>query len=298
MSELIDISIEEVEKRAHEVAKTYRGKFFYNVYGVPRGGLVPASIIANVLQIPLTSNPDPEKTLVIDELIDSGSTLTRFKKDGFNTDALFRKPHSPEGLAPNAVEKDGWLVFPWEKGVETGPEDAVVRILEWIGEDPRRDGLLDTPRRVIKAYREMTEGYREDPKAILGVTFDVAFDQMVTLKDIPFVSLCEHHMLPFEGKASVAYIPNGRVVGLSKLARVVDTFAKRLQVQERLTQEIADAINLHVGGLGVGVIIKSRHTCMCYRGIKKDGVMVTSVTLGLMREDPRARMEFLSLVKD
>ncbi len=118
---------------------------------------------------------------------------------------------------------------------------------------------------------------------------------MVTLKDIPFVSMCEHHMLPFEGKASVAYIPNGRVVGLSKLARVVDTFAKRLQVQERLTQEIAEAIETHVGGLGVGVIIKSRHTCMCYRGIKKNGTMVTSVTLGLMRTDLAARTEFLTL---
>jgi len=125
---------------------------------------------------------------------------------------------------------------------EPQAREAVKVLLGYIGEDPERDGLLDTPKRVAKALREMTEGYREDPKAILSTNFDVPFDQMVTLKDIPFVSMCEHHMLPFEGKASVAYIPNGRVVGLSKLARVVDTFAKRLQVQERLTQEIADAV--------------------------------------------------------
>jgi GTP cyclohydrolase I len=174
-------------------------------------------------------------------------------------------------------------------------KQAVKTLLAFVGEDPERDGLLDTPKRVAKALLEMTEGYREDPKEILGVTFDVAFDQMVVLRDIPFVSMCEHHMLPFEGTASVAYIPNGRVVGLSKLARVVDTFAKRYQVQERLTQEIADAINTHVGSLGVGVIISSRHTCMCYRGIKKNGTMVTSVTLGLMRDDAKARSEFLQL---
>jgi GTP cyclohydrolase I len=178
---------------------------------------------------------------------------------------------------------------------EPQAREAVRVLLGYIGEDPDRDGLLDTPKRVAKALREMTEGYREDPKAILSTNFDVPFDQMVTLKDIPFVSMCEHHMLPFEGKASVAYIPNGRVVGLSKLARVVDTFAKRLQVQERLTQEIAEAIDTHVGALGVGVIVKSRHTCMCYRGIKKNGTMVTSVTLGLMRTDLAARTEFLTL---
>lgn len=174
-------------------------------------------------------------------------------------------------------------------------KEAVKTLLSYVGEDPERDGLLDTPKRVTKALFEMTGGYREDPATILGVTFDVPFDQMVTLRDIPFVSMCEHHMLPFEGTASVAYIPNGRVVGLSKLARVVDTFAKRYQVQERLTQEIAEAINEHVDAKGVGVIIKSRHTCMQYRGIKKSGLMVTSVTLGLMRTDLAARTEFLTL---
>jgi len=298
MSELINISIEEIEQRAKAVAENYKDRVFSHVYGVPRGGITPAAIVGAYLGIPLTSTPHPDNTLVIDELVDYGTTLTKFQEEGYITDALYMKSHSPKHLSPSAQLKDGWLVFPWEVGNEIGPETAVQRLIEWIGEDPTREGLLDTPKRVTKALREMTSGYREDPKEILGVTFDVAFDQMVTLKDIPFVSLCEHHMLPFEGKASVAYIPNGRVVGLSKLARVVDTFAKRLQVQERLTQQIAEAINTYVGGLGVGVIIKSRHTCMCYRGIKKDGVMVTSVTLGLMREDPRARMEFLSLVGD
>lgn len=296
MSNLVNLTIEQIDQRAIEVGLRYKDSNFLNVFGVPRGGITPAAIIARILGVPLTSQPSPGRTLVIDDLVDKGTTLQKYFDEGFTTDALYYKSHSPQNLAPNGLLKDGWLVFPWEVGSEIGPESAVERLLQWIGEDPTREGLLDTPKRVTKALREMTEGYREDPKEILGVTFDVAFDQMVTLKDIPFVSLCEHHMLPFEGKASVAYIPNGRVVGLSKLARVVDTFAKRLQVQERLTQEIAQAITDHVGGLGVGVIVKSRHTCMCYRGIKKDGVMVTSVTTGLMREDPRARMEFLALV--
>lgn len=177
-------------------------------------------------------------------------------------------------------------------------EEAVKQLLTIIGEDPSRDGLLDTPKRVVKALKQMTEGYAEDPATILGVTFDVPFDEMVILRDIPFVSMCEHHMLPFEGTASIGYIPVGRVVGLSKLARIVDTFAKRLQVQERLTNEIATAINDHVKASGVGVVIKSRHTCMCFRGIKKNGLMVTSVMLGDFRDDPATRAEFLKLSND
>jgi GTP cyclohydrolase I len=176
--------------------------------------------------------------------------------------------------------------------------DAVKVLLSHIGEDPERDGLLDTPRRVVKALTEMTAGYKEDPATILGVTFDVPFDEMIILKDIPFVSMCEHHMLPFEGTAAVGYIPTGRVVGLSKLARVVDTFAKRLQVQERLTSEIAHAIQDHVSARGVGVVVKARHTCMAYRGIKKAGEMVTSVMLGDFRNEPECRAEFLKLISD
>lgn len=177
-------------------------------------------------------------------------------------------------------------------------EVGVKMILRALGEDPERDGLKDTPRRVIKSLKEMTTGYFEDPKNILGTTFDVPYDEMVILKDIPFVSMCEHHMLAFRGIAAVGYIPTGRVVGLSKLARVVDTFAKRLQVQERLTSEIAAAIEEHVAASGVGVVIKSHHTCMSNRGVKKEGEMVTSVMLGSFRNEPETRAEFLKLISD
>jgi len=180
-------------------------------------------------------------------------------------------------------------------------DDAIVgvkMILRALGEDPDRDGLKDTPKRVIKALKEMTTGYQEDPAIMLGTTFDVPYDQMIILKDIPFVSMCEHHMLAFKGVAAIGYIPTGRVVGLSKLARVVDTFAKRLQVQERLTSDIAYAIQDHVEASGIGVVIKSHHTCMSNRGVRKTGEMVTSVMLGSFRAEPETRQEFLKLISD
>ena len=175
---------------------------------------------------------------------------------------------------------------------------AVRTIIRYIGEDPTREGLLDTPKRVLKAWREMTDGYSQDPAKILSTTFDVAFDEMVILRRIPFVSFCEHHMLPFEGSADIAYLPTDRIVGLSKLARIVDVYAKRLQVQERLTQQIREAIDQQLKPLGAGVVIRASHTCMCYRGIKKRGEMITSSLSGVLRTEPIARAEFLSLVKD
>lgn len=174
-------------------------------------------------------------------------------------------------------------------------EEAVKTLLLEIGEDPTRDGLLDTPKRVVKAWKEMTQGYKLDPRAILATTFDVSYDQMVVLKDISFVSLCEHHILPFTGTATVAYIPRDRVVGLSKLARLVECFAQRLQVQERMTTQIAEAIQEVLNPHGVGVVIKASHSCMCARGIKKQGEMVTSTMFGALRDEPETRSEFMNL---
>lgn len=177
----------------------------------------------------------------------------------------------------------------------TGPLDAVRQLLAWVGEDPTRDGLLDTPSRVCKALREMTVGYEADIAAILSTSFDVQYDEMVVLRDVPFASMCEHHMLPFTGHATVGYIPTERIVGLSKLARLVDAYARRLQVQERMTSQIAQALVDHVQPLGVGVVVRGNHSCMCNRGIKKSGEMVTSSLHGAMRTDTVVRQEFLSL---
>lgn len=177
------------------------------------------------------------------------------------------------------------------------PQDHYKEILLSIGEDPNRDGLLNTPNRVIKALREMTHGYELDPKDILSTTFDVTYDQLVVVRDVPFTSLCEHHVLPFHGFATVGYIPGDRVVGLSKLARLVDCFASRLQVQERMTNQIAGAIQTHLRPGGVGVMIRANHSCMASRGIKKHGEMVTSCLLGAIRNEPDARAEFLELAR-
>jgi len=172
----------------------------------------------------------------------------------------------------------------------------VRQILAEIGEDPARPGLADTPSRVYRMYAELTAGYREDPDRLLnGAVFDVDYSEMVVVKDIPFHSLCEHHLLPFVGTAAVAYIPDGRVVGLSKIPRIVDMYARRLQVQERLTQQIADFLMERLAPKGVGVVIEANHLCSAMRGIRKPGmVMTTSAVLGLFRRSDKTRAEFFS----
>jgi len=176
-------------------------------------------------------------------------------------------------------------------------EAAVRTLLRWIGEDPLRDGLIKTPHRVAKAWMEMTQGYAADVAAILSTSFDVPYDEMVVLRDIPFASVCEHHMLPFTGHVTIGYVPTDRVVGLSKLARLVDAYAQRLQVQERLTNQLTQAMQDHLNPLGCGVVVHGNHSCMCNRGVKKSGTMVTSSLVGVLRTDPTVRSEFLALAK-
>jgi len=178
-------------------------------------------------------------------------------------------------------------------------EDAVRRLLVEIGEDPDRQGLRDTPQRVARMYEELTAGYRIDPQELINdAIFDIEYDEMVIVRDIDFYSLCEHHLLPFFGKAHVAYIPNGRVIGLSKIPRIVEMFARRLQVQERMTQEIAEFLRDVLEPQGVGVVVEGAHMCTMMRGVKKDNArMVTSAMLGLFRRDARTRAEFLNLIE-
>ncbi|HEY8448204.1 MAG TPA: GTP cyclohydrolase I FolE [Thermomicrobiales bacterium] len=177
-------------------------------------------------------------------------------------------------------------------------ERAVREILLAIGEDPNREGLLRTPERVARSYAELFAGMREDPRRHLAVTFDERHSEMVMLRDIPFASVCEHHLLPFIGKAHIGYIPQGRVVGLSKLARLVEGYARRPQVQERLTSEIADAIMEELRPDGCGVVIEAVHTCMTIRGIKKAGAtMITSAMRGGFRRRPETRAEFMAFVR-
>ena len=178
-------------------------------------------------------------------------------------------------------------------------EDGVRALIKAIGEDVHREGLLDTPKRVVKAYKELTEGYNVDIKQLLSVTFDVGdVDEMVIVKDIKFVSLCEHHMLPFTGTATIAYIPLHRVVGLSKIPRLVDAITKRLQVQERITTQITEALDENLKTMGSACLIKAEHTCSSFRGVKKQGaVMVTSSLTGVFRNH-EVRNEFLQLANN
>lgn len=296
MTEIVKISIDEVQEAAFELSRRWTDKRPRAVFGVPRGGLTPAALVAGHLNVPMIDRHlIPTEVLIVDDVIDSGATLGRYVGGHFSVDALFRKSTSPSDVAPDAKERDGWLVFPWEES-EAGPEDAVTRLLEYVGEDPTRDGLIDTPARVVRALAEMTDGYRVDVEALLTRTFEDRCDEMVVVRDIEFTSLCEHHVLPFVGTASVGYVPRDRVVGLSKIARLVDVFAHRLQVQERMTVQIAEALQTHLAPLGVGVIVTARHSCMSCRGIRKASAeMVTSSMLGVFRDKPEARTEFLSL---
>ncbi len=178
-------------------------------------------------------------------------------------------------------------------------EDAVRTLLRWAGDDPSREGLLDTPARVVRSYEEFFSGYGVDPEELLKRTFEETdgYDEMVLLKDIRFESHCEHHMAPIIGKAHIAYLPRTRVIGISKLARLVELYAKRLTIQEKMTSQIANALNDILQPEGVAVVIEASHQCMTTRGVHKPGVtMVTSRMLGAFRENPSTRREFLSMV--
>jgi len=193
--------------------------------------------------------------------------------------AKAQPPHSPEEVAE--------------------AEGHVRGMLRYLGEDVEREGLLETPARVVRAWSEHFSGYQQDPAEYLAKTFEEVegYDQLVLVSDIELFSHCEHHMVPFVGKAHVAYIPDGRIVGLSKVARVVDVFAKRLQVQEKLTKQISDAIETHLKPQGVAVILQCQHFCMCYRGVKKPGSWTTTSNLhGIFLKDAASRMELFTLI--
>jgi GTP cyclohydrolase I len=261
------------------------------IYGIPRGGVYVAAMVCGGT-LKAVTKPE-EADCFVDDIIDSGKTADRYRK-------MYGKPTFPL-VFPRVREEDknlGWIVFPWEVmvGEGYGPTDAVLRLLEYIGEDVFREGLVKTPGRYVRALEEMTSGYKMNAKEILSAQFENETDEMVMLSDIRFTSLCEHHILPFAGSVTIGYIPGKKIVGISKLARVVEMFSRRLQIQERMTQNIACAIEIELKPQGVGVVVRAHHECMSCRGVKQPGtVMVTSCMLGVMRDKGPARAEFFSL---
>ena len=284
MAQLAALKIDKLEKDA--------SANIVNIHPIPRGGVPAAFLIGTFLKCNYRFIDSPEDADVfVDDLIDSGRTSDKYAEQFPEIPfvALIDKRTEPEW---------GWVVFPWEATEEKSIEDNIVRLLQYVGENSNRGGLLETPARVAKAWKHWTSGYSMDAGALLKVFEDGAenYDQMVLVKDIPIYSHCEHHLAAIIGTASIAYIPNGKIVGLSKLSRLADMFARRLQVQERLTSQIADALVEHLQPLGVGVVIKARHLCMESRGVCQQGHhTVTSALRGVIKDEEYARAEFLRL---
>lgn len=266
------------------------------LYPVPRGGIYAAMAVqhaarCNGLDIMCRITAVPETAdVIIDDIIDSGKTKLEHQ--------IFQKPFLALINKFTGEYRDTWVVFPWEEAQkENGPQENIRRILEYVGEDPNREGLKETPDRVVRSYSELFAGYKQNP-ADLFKTFEEHCDEMVVLRNIPFTSMCEHHMQPFRGVAHVGYIPQSRVVGLSKLARLVECFARRLQVQERLCQQVTEAMDGNLKPKGSACVMEAEHFCMSCRGVNKPGVTtVTSSLTGVFRDKPEARAEFLSIIR-
>lgn len=308
MKSIMKITYAQMEQDSKNLAEKIEKKYDA-VYGIPAGGLIPAFIVSRELGVPLVSEIEEGKdTLVVDDLIDSGRTVNDLQ-DKYDKQLDFAVVYKKdvEGVLLSGeimigkVVPNEWIDLPHE-GVELPVENNIIRLLQYLGEDVNREGLVDTPKRVIKSYKELYGGYGKKVEDILTVFESEGFDEMVILKDIEFFSTCEHHMLPFFGKAHVAYIPgdNNKIVGISKLARIVDIFARRLQNQERLTQNIVDAIETHLQPLGVAVVIEAQHFCMKARGVAKHNAkMKTAHLTGVFRDDTNnARSEFYKLIED
>lgn len=269
-----------------------------NLYPIPNGGIPAALAVyaAGLGKYKIVDKPE-DADVFIDDIIDTGATMEQWcdKYPGVPFFALIDKVSHPQQYG------NEWIVFPWEGDAETGIENNIIRLLQYVGEDATRGGLLETPKRVAKAWSHWTKGYDVNIPELLKVFEDGAdnYNQMVVVKDIPIYSHCEHHLAPIFGTATIAYIPNGKIVGLSKLSRLADAFARRLQVQERLTSQIADALNEHLQPLGVAVYLNCRHMCMESRGICQQGhSTITTALRGVIYEDESARAEFLQYCKE
>lgn len=298
------VGLAEFSQDSADLYSLIRGKGYQFIYGVPRGGVPLAMRLISFGGFSLIEDESElarvagDKVLVVDDLIDSGATRKRFEefdfavlywKDRMDIDALDRVYHVKRS------PPDVWLRF-WYEGKQETVQDNVRRIFEYIGEDPNREGLKETPDRVIRSYDELFSGYGVEPESVFKV-FEEKYDELVLLRDIEMYSMCEHHMLPFSGRAHIAYIAEGRVIGVSKLARLLEVFSRRLQVQERIGVQVVEALMKHLNPKGAACIIEARHLCMSCRGVgKQNSVMVTSALRGCFRQEVDARNELMTLI--
>jgi len=277
--EIKEISWQEIDDKIEKIKKEWKGA---KIWGVPKNGLILS------LRTGFNEDDIEKADVILDDIIDSGNTKQRIV-------SIF--PSKPFVALYEKKEENVWYKFPWETQ-ENDIEQNIVRILEYIGEDAKREGLIETPKRIVKSWDKLYGGYKQSPKGILSKVFTQKYDEIVLLKNIELYSTCEHHLLPFYGKAHIAYIPNGKVVGISKLARLLECFSRRLQIQERLCNEVVDALEENLKPKGGACIIEAQHFCMTSRGIEKqNSVMTTSALRGAFREKQEAREELLNLIR-
>jgi len=282
------IEIKEWKELVVKVILKIRNQNYTGVFGVPRGGTPISLVVSDTLKIPLLDKPI-EGCVVVDDLIDSGRTMSKYKDYEFI--ALIDK---------RLPEWEGqWIEF-WYENTQKDAEDIVTRQIEFMGDNPKRKGVVDTPRRVVKMWKELFRGY--DPKQKPTITIfengedGITYDNMV-VDTGDFYSYCEHHMVPFFGQYWFAYIPDKKIMGISKVARIVDYYSAKLQIQERLVKEILDAIEKEVDPKGLALVMKGEHLCKTMRGVKKKGEMITSDLRGSFKNEHDCRAEFMRFVK-
>ena len=275
----VKISWSEIYDKVNTVKESLTKKD--KIYGIPRGGQIVAGLTGMAVDTPEEAN------IIIDDLYDSGTTYKKWLKKYPDKEYCFLYNKKYE-------YQNTWIEFPWENEGEKEVEENVTRLLEFFGEDVSREGLQETPKRFVKFFKEFLS-----PPEWNCTTFDSeGYDEMITQTNIPFHSLCEHHIAPFFGHGHIAYIPNDKIVGLSKLARTLETFSRKLQNQERITNEVAEFLQKELNPKGIAVVLKAKHMCMEMRGVKKhDTWTTTSKMIGTFKDDLNCRNEFLNLIK-
>ena len=301
MNQVIKYTLDDFQKAVEGASHHHMfqsGKVEY-IYGVPSGGIPFALALSHETGIPITNNLHMQNILVVDDIIDSGKTRRVWSIFDFMalvTKAPMLRCDHLETIGLWELPKETWVHFWWEKG-ETDITDHITRILEYIGEDPNREGLKETPNRIKKSWERLYGGYKVGLPSVSKTFTEGACDDMVVLRDIEFFSTCEHHMLPFFGRAHIGYLPNGKIIGISKLARLLEIFARRLQIQERIGTQVTEAIQEILNPHGCGCVLEAQHFCMTSRGVEKqNSIMVTSSLAGSFREEPKTRAEFLRMI--